>query len=191
MSHSCIKREIKKFTNCNILKILRQMWRFQKRKICESWNIQCRSIMSHIYPPKALFIQIFMILHQCHFISAICLSKLFFKMTTFTLQGQVRSSQTCYCNNQWHKDVRGPWGKQSHLERGGKWEKKTDSWHQTVEEVRCLQDFRRHGGRVRQNTKAPLCTEYVSLCMSCAIIGCTLEIVIVNRVLLCLFVSGE
>ncbi len=42
--------------------------------------------MSHIHPPKALCIQIFMILHQCHFISAIYLSKLFFKMTTFTVE---------------------------------------------------------------------------------------------------------
>jgi hypothetical protein len=41
--------------------------------------------MSHIHPPKALFIQIFMIVHQCHFISAIFLSKLFFKMTPFTV----------------------------------------------------------------------------------------------------------
>ncbi len=41
--------------------------------------------MSHIHPPKALCIQIFMTLHQCHFISAIYLSKLFFKMTTFTV----------------------------------------------------------------------------------------------------------
>jgi hypothetical protein len=78
MSHSCIKGEIKKFTNCHILKILRQMWRFQKTKFCASWNIQCRSITSHIHPPKALCIQIFMILHQCHFISAIYLSKQFF-----------------------------------------------------------------------------------------------------------------
>jgi hypothetical protein len=67
------------------LKILRQMCRFQKTKFCATWNIQCRSIMSHIHPPKALFIQIFMILHQCHCISAIYLSKLFFKMTTFTV----------------------------------------------------------------------------------------------------------
>jgi hypothetical protein len=85
MSHSCIKGEIKKFTNCQILKILRQMWRFQKTKFCASWNIQCRSIMSHIHPPKALFTQIFMILHQCHFMRAIYLSKLIFKMTTFTV----------------------------------------------------------------------------------------------------------
>ncbi len=41
--------------------------------------------MSHIHPPKALFIQISMIMHQCHFKSAIYLSKLFFKMTTFTV----------------------------------------------------------------------------------------------------------
>ncbi len=79
MSHSCIKGEIKKFTNCHILQILRQMWRFQKTKFCAS-NVR------HIHSPKALFIQIFMILHQCHFISAIYLSKLFFKMTTFTVQ---------------------------------------------------------------------------------------------------------
>ncbi len=35
--------------------------------------------MSHIHPPKALFVQIFMILHQCGFKSAIHLFMLFFK----------------------------------------------------------------------------------------------------------------
>jgi hypothetical protein len=39
--------------------------------------MQDRSIMSHIHPPKALFVQIFMILHQCGFKSAIHLFMLF------------------------------------------------------------------------------------------------------------------
>jgi hypothetical protein len=40
--------------------------------------------------------------------------------------------------------------------------KKMGSWHQTVEEVRSFQNVRRHGERARHDTKAPLCTEYVS-----------------------------
>ncbi len=53
--------------------------------------------------------------------------------------------------------------------------KRIGSWHQTVEEVRRSQDVRRHGERARHDTKAPLCTEYVSLCVSCAIICCILD----------------
>jgi hypothetical protein len=49
------------------------------------------------------------------------------------------------------------------------------SWHQTVEEVRRSQDFRRHGEWARHDTNAPLCTEYVSLCVSCAIICYVLD----------------
>jgi hypothetical protein len=41
--------------------------------------------MSYMLPPKALNMQISMILHQCTFKSAIRLSMLFFKMTTFTV----------------------------------------------------------------------------------------------------------
>jgi hypothetical protein len=48
--------------------------------------------------------------------------------------------------------------------------KKMGSWHQTAEEIRRLEDVRRHGERVGHNTKAPLCTEYVSSRASCAII---------------------
>ncbi len=55
---------------------------------------------------------------------------------------------------------------------------------------RCQKAWRT-GSTQHHNTKAPLCTEYISLYTSCATIGCTLEIVIVNRVLLCLSVSGE
>jgi hypothetical protein len=38
----------------------------------------------------------------------------------------------------------------------------TDSWHQTVEEVKRSQDAGRHEGWARYNIKPPLCTEYVS-----------------------------
>jgi hypothetical protein len=37
----------------------------------------------------------------------------------------------------------------------------TDSWHQTVEEVRRSQDAGSHRGRAHHNIKPPLCTEYV------------------------------
>jgi hypothetical protein len=42
------------------------------------YQLNYRSIMSHIHPPKALFIQIFMIPQQCGFKSAIYLFMLFF-----------------------------------------------------------------------------------------------------------------
>ncbi len=64
------------------------MYRFQKRKFCASWNVQGRSIMSHIHHLRTLFTQIFLILHQCSFKSATWLSKLFFLMTTFTVYCQ-------------------------------------------------------------------------------------------------------
>ncbi len=38
----------------------------------------------------------------------------------------------------------------------------TDSWHQTVEEVRRSQDAGKLEGRARHNTRPALCTEYVS-----------------------------
>jgi hypothetical protein len=41
----------------------------------------------------------------------------------------------------------------------GGWE--TDSWHQTVEEVRQSQDAGRHEGQAWHNIKPALCTEYV------------------------------
>jgi hypothetical protein len=53
--------------------------------------------------------------------------------------------------------------------------KRVGSWLQTVEEVRRSQDVRRHGERTRHDTKAPLCIEYVSLCISCAIICYVLD----------------
>jgi hypothetical protein len=54
--------------------------------------------------------------------------------------------------------------------------KKMGSWHHTVEEIRHPQDVRRHGDWARHDTtKAPLCTEYVSLCVLCASICCTLD----------------
>ncbi len=45
----------------------------------------------------------------------------------------------------------------------------------SVEEVRYLQDVGGHGGRVRHNNRAPLCTEYVSSCVLCAIICYNLD----------------
>ncbi len=65
------------------------------------------------------------------------------------------------------------------------------SWHQIAEEVRRLQDVRMHGKRVRHNTKAPLCTEYVSSCALCAIICYTSIIVIMNCVLQCVYLFQE
>jgi hypothetical protein len=49
------------------------------------------------------------------------------------------------------------------------------SWHQTVEEIRCSQDVGKHGERARHDIKVPLCTEYISLCVSCVIICCILD----------------
>jgi hypothetical protein len=45
----------------------------------------------------------------------------------------------------------------------------------SAEEVRHLQDVEKHGERVRHNNKAPLCTEYVSSCVLCAIICYNLD----------------
>jgi hypothetical protein len=42
--------------------------------------------------------------------------------------------------------------------RGGR---ETDSWHQTVEEVRHSRDAGRHEERARHNIKPALCTEYI------------------------------
>jgi hypothetical protein len=46
-----------------------------KDKIVCQLKLQGRSIMTHIHPPKALFIQISMTLHQCSVKSDIYLSK--------------------------------------------------------------------------------------------------------------------
>jgi hypothetical protein len=53
--------------------------------------------------------------------------------------------------------------------------KGVSSWHRTVEEVRRSQDDRRHGRWARHGTKAPLCTKYASLCVSCVLTCCILD----------------
>ncbi len=74
-----------------------------------------------------------------------------------------------------------PGGNGAILSAGERWwparqtGKETGSCHQTVEEVRCPKNVRRHGERARHGTKTPLCTECVSLCVLCAIICYNLD----------------
>ncbi len=65
---------------------------------------------------------------------------------------------------------------------------KTGSCHQTAEEVRRLKDVRSHREPVRHNTKAPLCTEYVSSCVLCAIICYNLDNCNCEPCLMCLLI---